>query len=147
MAHGFKRFQYSHVTGDGGVSGHRLRRQVIVAVGAVEEGFPPLAVHKVSLKDQARTRTRHGIQGTPSWRRAIVHVKATEKERKRRYETNKQKNNNSQNSNLGKKNTVLFHKKGFDAYCTFSQKAYVHPSWLQERCNKKRVILCVTKVI
>lgn len=66
MAHGFKRFQYSHVTGYGGVSGHRLRRQVIVAVGAVEEGFPPLAVHKVGLKDQARTRTRHGIQGTPS---------------------------------------------------------------------------------
>ncbi len=60
---------------------HRLRCKVIVAVGAVEEGFPPLAVHKVGLKDQARTRTRHGIQGTPSWWRAIVHVKATEKER------------------------------------------------------------------
>lgn len=52
MAH-FKRMEYSHVTGDGGVSGHGLRRQVIVAVGAVEEGFPPLAVHKVGLNDQA----------------------------------------------------------------------------------------------
>lgn len=52
MAH-FKRLEYSHVTGDGGVSGHGLRRQVIVTVGAVEEGFPPLAVHKVGLNDQA----------------------------------------------------------------------------------------------
>lgn len=43
----------SHVTSDGGVSGHGLWRQVIVAVGAVEERLPPLAVHVIGLKDQA----------------------------------------------------------------------------------------------
>lgn len=46
-------FEDSHVTSDGGVSGHGLWRQVIVAVGAVEERLPPLAVHVIGLKDQA----------------------------------------------------------------------------------------------
>lgn len=44
---------HSHVTGDGGVSGHRLGREVVVAVGAVEERLSPLAVDKIGLQDEA----------------------------------------------------------------------------------------------
>lgn len=58
--------EYSHVTGDGRVARHGLGRQVIVAVRAVEEGLPPLAVWKVGLEDETRAWTGHGIQWTPS---------------------------------------------------------------------------------
>ena len=64
----------SHVTGDGGVPGHGLGREVVVAVGAVEEGLSPLAVHKVGLEDEAGARAGHGVQGAAARRGAIVHV-------------------------------------------------------------------------
>lgn len=44
---------HSHVTGNGGVSGHRLGREVVVTVGAVEERLSPLAVDKIGLQDEA----------------------------------------------------------------------------------------------
>lgn len=54
---------HSHVTGDGGVSGHRLRREVVVTVRAVEKRLSPLAVDKVGLQDEARAWAGHGVQG------------------------------------------------------------------------------------
>lgn len=54
---------HSHVTGDGGVSGHRLGREVVVAVGAVQKRLSALAVHKVGLQDEAGARAGHGVQG------------------------------------------------------------------------------------
>lgn len=56
---------YLHVTGNGGVPGHGLWREVIITVGAVQEGLPTLTVDKVCLENQARSRAGHGIQGTP----------------------------------------------------------------------------------
>lgn len=54
------------VTGSGGVSGRTFGRKVKVRVGAVEEGFPSLAVRKVGLYDHTRTRAGLGVQGTAS---------------------------------------------------------------------------------
>lgn len=45
--------RYSHVASDGGVPGHGLGGQLVVAVRAVQEGFPPLAVDEVGLQDEA----------------------------------------------------------------------------------------------
>lgn len=44
---------HSHVTGYGGVSGHRLWGEVVVTVRAVEERLSPLAVDKIGLQDEA----------------------------------------------------------------------------------------------
>lgn len=74
--------KYLHITGDGGVPGHRLWREVIVAIGPVEEGFPPLTVNKVSLENEPRSGACHGIQGTPSRWGAIVDVETARKEEK-----------------------------------------------------------------
>lgn len=72
----------SHLTGNGGVSGHS-RRDVIVAVRAVEERLSPLAVDKVGLQDERRARAGDGVQGAAACRRgAIVHVEAAIKHRK-----------------------------------------------------------------
>lgn len=75
----------SHLTGDGGVSGHG-RRDVIVAVRAVEERLSPLAVDKVGLQDESRARAGDGVQGAAACRRrAIVHVEAAIKHRRPTY--------------------------------------------------------------
>lgn len=74
----------SHLTGDGGVSGHR-RRDVIVAVRAVEKGLSPLAVDEVGLQDQGRARAGDGVQGAAARRRrGIVHIETAGKHRKER---------------------------------------------------------------
>lgn len=64
-----------YVTGNGGVPGHRLWREVIIAVRSVQEGLPALTVDKVCLENEPRSWAGHGIQGTPSRRCAIVHIK------------------------------------------------------------------------
>lgn len=74
----------SHLTGNGGVSGHS-RRDVVVAVRAVEERLSPLAVDKVGLQDESRARAGDGVQGAAARRRrAIVHIETARKHRKHR---------------------------------------------------------------
>lgn len=77
---------HSHVTGNGGVSGHRLGREVVVAVGAVQERLSPLAVDKISLQDEAWARAGHGVQGAATWRCAIVHIETAHGEEENREE-------------------------------------------------------------
>lgn len=73
----------SHLTGNGGVSGHS-RRDVVVAVRAVEERLSPLAVDKVGLQDEGRARAGDGVQGAAARRRrAIVHVEAAREKHRR----------------------------------------------------------------
>lgn len=57
----------SHLAGNGGVSGHS-RRDVIVAVGAVEERLSPLAVDEVGLQDKSRAGAGDGVQGAAACR-------------------------------------------------------------------------------
>lgn len=77
---------HSHVTGNGGVSGHRLGREVVVAVGAVQERLSPLAVDKISLQDEAWARAGHGVQGAATWWCAIVHIETAHGEEEDREE-------------------------------------------------------------
>ncbi len=74
---------HSHVTGNGGVSGHRLGREVVVAVRAVQERLSPLAVDKIGLQDKAGARAGHRVQGAATWWRAIVHIKTAYGEKMR----------------------------------------------------------------
>ncbi|TNN48942.1 hypothetical protein EYF80_040832 [Liparis tanakae] len=70
--------------GDGGVPGHGLGRQVVVAVGAVQEGLPPLAVaREVGVEDQPRAGGGLGVQGAAAGRRAILHIEAGRKQREK----------------------------------------------------------------
>lgn len=66
---------HSQVAGDGGVAGHGFWGQVVVAVGAVEEGLAALAVGEGALQDQPRARTGLGVQRGPAGG-AILQVKA-----------------------------------------------------------------------
>jgi len=66
---------HSQVAGDGGVAGHGFRGQVVVAVGAVEEGLAALAVGEAALQDQPRARAGLGVQRAPA-RGAILQVEA-----------------------------------------------------------------------
>lgn len=66
---------HSQVTGNGGVAGHGFRGQVVVAVGAVQEGLPALAMGEGALEDQPRARAGLGVQHAPAWG-AILQVKA-----------------------------------------------------------------------
>lgn len=62
--------------GDGRVPRHGLGRQVIVAVGAVEEGLPSLVVPgEVGVEDQTRAGGGLRVQGAAAGRRAILHIK------------------------------------------------------------------------
>lgn len=54
---------HSQVAGDGGVAGHGFWGQVVVAVGAVEEGLAALAVGERPLQDQPRAGL--GVQRPP----------------------------------------------------------------------------------
>lgn len=78
---------HSHVTGNGGVSGHRLGREVVFTVGAVEERLSPLAVDKIGLQDEAWARAGHRVQGAATWWRAIVHVETAYREKERGRKT------------------------------------------------------------
>lgn len=75
---------HSHVTGNRGVSGHRLGREVVVAVGAVEERLSPLAVDKIGLQDEAWARAGHRVQWAATWWRAIVHIETAYEEKDKR---------------------------------------------------------------
>lgn len=71
------------VTGSGGVSGRTFGWKVKVRVGAVEEGFPSLAVRKVGLYNQTRARAGLGVQGAaPHWQ-SILHIKTEKREREK----------------------------------------------------------------
>lgn len=70
---------HSQVAGDGGVAGHGLWGQVVVAVGAVEEGLAALAVGEGALQDQPRARAGLGVQCPPPGG-AILQVKAVRRE-------------------------------------------------------------------
>lgn len=76
---------YLHITGNRGVPGHRLWREVIVAVRSVQEGLPALTVDKVCLENQPRPWAGHGIQGTPSRWCAIVHIETENRGRELRW--------------------------------------------------------------
>lgn len=84
----------SHVTGNGGVSGHRLGWEVIVTVGAVEERLSPLAVDKICLQDEAWARAGHWVQGATAWWRAIVHIKTAYGEKERGRKTHRSESDN-----------------------------------------------------
>lgn len=78
---------YLQFRGDGGVPRHRLGRQIVVAVRAVEEGLSPLVVTgEVGVEDQARAGGGLRVQGAAAGRRAILHVK-TEGKRQRRIDS------------------------------------------------------------
>ena len=67
----------SQLSYDGRVSGHGFGREVVVAVGAVEEGLSPLAVaRQVGVEDQARARGRGQVGRTAARRAAIFHIEA-----------------------------------------------------------------------
>lgn len=68
------------ITGSGGVPGWTFGRKVEVRIGAVQEGFPPLAVRKVGLYDQSRARAGLGVQGTASHRQSVLHIETEERE-------------------------------------------------------------------
>lgn len=71
---------YSQFRGDGGVAWHGFGRQVIVAVRAVQEGLPPLAVAgEVGVEDQARAGRRLGVQGAAAGGGAILHVETADR--------------------------------------------------------------------
>lgn len=65
----------SQVAGDGRVAGHGFWGQVVVAVGAVEEGLAALAMGEGALQDQPRTRAGLGVQRAAA-RGAILQVEA-----------------------------------------------------------------------
>lgn len=68
------------ITGSGGVSGWTFGWKVKVRVRAVKEGFPPLAVRKVGLYNQTRTRAGLGFKGTAPHRQSILHIKTEKRE-------------------------------------------------------------------
>lgn len=70
----------SQVAGCGRVSRRTLGRKVKVRVGAVQEGFPPLAVREVGLDDPARTGAGLGVQGAAAHRQSILHVETEQGE-------------------------------------------------------------------
>lgn len=69
------------VTGSGGVSGRTFGWKVKVGVGAVEEGFPPLAVREIGLYDHTRAGAGLGVQGAAAHSQSILHIKAENKGR------------------------------------------------------------------
>lgn len=76
-----KYIMHSHITGNGGVSGHWLGWEVIVTVGAVEERLSPLAVDKIGLQNEAWARAGHWVQWAATWWRSIVHIKTANGEK------------------------------------------------------------------
>jgi len=75
---------YLQFRGDGGVPGHGLGRQVVVAVGAVQERLPPMAVaREVGVEDQTRAGGGLGLQGAAAGGRAILHIEAGRKQSKK----------------------------------------------------------------
>ncbi len=79
---------HSHVTGNGGVSGHWLGREVVVTVRAVEERLSPLAVDKIGLQNEAWAWAGHWVKRAATWWRAIVHIKTVKEEKKKQNDQN-----------------------------------------------------------
>lgn len=76
-------WEYLQVAGSGRVAGHSFGRKVEVWVRAIEEGLAALTVGKVGLKYQTRTRASLRVQWTATHRQAILHIKTTEKRKRR----------------------------------------------------------------
>lgn len=80
----------SQFSDDGRVSRQGLGRQVVVAVGTVQEGLAALAVaRQVGMQNQTWARGRLRVWRTAAQWRAILHFKAKRKERERRNQLNK----------------------------------------------------------